>query len=189
MKKLTKITLIGVTTLTLAACSNNTETKVENKIENKVERISSIPKKEVQVDKDVYFKDGVLNTKNITVKILNYQILKSGDPGTEYSKGKSLIVFTYEVTNKSDEDVTADLGWLEAFEVIQDNDPNTINTLDPTLLSNDENIATSYDKIKKGGTVKNTSAFILTDDTTPVTIVGHDGLSGIKLGEQKFEIK
>ena len=100
------------------------------------------------------------------------------------------IVFYYDVTNLSgNKDVTAATAWMAMFTVIQDNDPNVVNTLESGWYSDPDITVDGFATMKKDGTVSYYASYELDDLTTPVTLEATRGIGGEELGTQTFEIE
>ena len=132
------------------------------------------------------FKDGVLDIPAAKFEITNHHVVKPGEPGNEIGE-KPLLVFNYDVTNKTDETLTT-TDFVVYFTAIQDNDPNKVNELDLGSYFDPETSDTQLEQIKKGGTVAGTIAYELDDLTTPVDLVATKSFSQDEIGRQTFEL-
>lgn len=133
------------------------------------------------------FRDNVLTTSEIIIKITDVKTIPVGEKGNEYGE-KPVIAFWYEVTNVSGDDITPS-DWLFNFTAYQDNDPNIENELNVGSLPDDAFLDTQMEKIKKGGTVANAVAYELDDVTTPVKLVASNDLGMTEIGSMTFELK
>ena len=130
------------------------------------------------------FKDGTLLLDDIKITITDYKVVPA-NTGDNYREDP-IIVFFYDITNlePEDSDTTVYVGdFWEYFDAVQDNDSDTINELDLATYSED-----GYDemlKVKKGGTAHGMQGYVLTDTTTPVTLVSKDLFS---FGEQVYNL-
>ncbi|MGM9630633.1 DUF5067 domain-containing protein [Butyricicoccus sp.] len=141
------------------------------------------------VDSDYYFKDNILQTKDVKIEITDYKIIPVGEEGNEYGE-KPVIAFWYNTTNLTgNEDVNPMSAWIAMFTCIQDNNPNAINELEVGMLPDDRFLDSQMETIKKDGTVENAMSYELDDLETPVTLKATRGVGGEELGEQTFEIK
>ena len=138
-------------------------------------------------DSDAYFANNELVTEDVKIVITDYKVIQPGEEGNEYGDAP-VIAFWYDTTNLSSEATNATTAWMFAFEAIQDNDPNVVNTLDVAPLPDQAFLETQLQDIKEGGTVSNAVAYTLDDTTTPVKLVASDMLGLTELGEQVFEI-
>lgn len=136
---------------------------------------------------DAYFADNELVTEDVKIVITDYKVIQPGEEGNEYGDAP-VIAFWYDTTNLSGKTTNASTAWMFAFEAIQDNDPNVVNTLDIASLPDKAFLETQMQDIKEGGTVSNAVAYTLDDTTTPVKLVASDMLGMTELGEQVFEI-
>lgn len=133
------------------------------------------------------FSDGVLTTEGYTITITDYKVIQPGETGNEYGD-VPVIAFWYDTTNTgSESDINASSAWIMAFDAIQDNDPNVVNTLNMGLLPDSQFLDSQTQTIKEGGTVSNAIAYELDDTTTPVTLVASDIMDG-EYGRQDFAI-
>ena len=131
------------------------------------------------------FKDGVLDVPAAKFEITDHRVVQPGEPGNEIGE-KPLLVFNYDVTNKTDETLTT-TDFVVYFTAIQDNDPNKVNELDLGSYFDPETSDTQLEQIKKGGTVAGTIAYELDDLTTPVDLVASKSFSQDEIGHQTFE--
>ena len=132
------------------------------------------------------FKNGVLDVPAAKFEITDHRVIKPGEPGNEIGE-KPLLVFNYDVTNKTDETLTT-TDFVVYFTAIQDNDPNKVNELDLGSYIDPETDDTQLEQIKKGGTVARTIAYELDDLTTPVDLVATKSFSQDEIGRQTFEL-
>ena len=132
------------------------------------------------------FKDGVLDVPAAKFEITDHRVVQPGEPGNEIGE-KPLLVFDYDVTNKTDETLTT-TDFVVYFTAIQDNDPNKVNELDLGSYFDPETSDTQLEQIKKGGTVAGTIAYELDDLTTPVDLVASKSFSQDEIGRQTFEL-
>ena len=132
------------------------------------------------------FKDGVLDIPAAKFEITDHHVVKPGEPGNEIGE-KPLLVFNYDVTNKTDETLTT-TDFVVYFTAIQDNDPNKVNELDLGSYIDPETSDTQLEQIKKGGTVAGTIAYELDDLTTPVDLVASKSFSQDEIGRETFEL-
>lgn len=132
------------------------------------------------------FKDGVLDVPAAKFEITDHRVVKPGEPGNEIGE-KPLLVFHYDVTNKTDETLTT-TDFVVYFTAIQDNDPNKVNELEVGAYFDPETSDTQLEQIKKGGTVAGTISYELDDLTTPVDLVASKSFSQDEIGRQTFEL-
>lgn len=134
------------------------------------------------------FKDSVLTTKDVEIKITDVKTIQAGEKGNEYGR-KPVIAFWYDTTNVSGKETDPGTAWIFLFQAFQDNDPNAENKLDVGSLPDAAFLDSQMDKIKKGGTVSNAVAYELTDTTTPVKLVASTLLGQNEIGSMTFELK
>ncbi|UQZ76712.1 DUF5067 domain-containing protein [Niallia circulans] len=187
MKKI--LILISALTLSLiVGCGNQEEgTKKSSESGNKKETTVNTSE-EKETNNEVYFKDNEAKLVDLKIKITETKVIQPGEKGNEYGE-KPVFAIWYETTNLSDKDIDPTTGWMAVFEAVQDNNPNSVNTLEVGGLPDDQFLDSQLETIKKNGTVKNAVAYELDDLETPVTLIATQGLGGNKLGEQNFNIK
>lgn len=198
MNKLKALVLLGVCGAVLGACGNN-ETKEDNPTEKASiatesstevsSETSESESSETDNPSDVGFKDDVLKIDMATLKILSTEILP---PDSAAYRDNNQLVFTYEVTNDSEEGIQASTVWIACFEALQEGS-DTINKLDVGMTPQDgkyeEYREHEMDDIKPGGTVKAVIAYDLEDMSTPVVLKATQGIGGEYLGEKTIELK
>ncbi|MDR4317909.1 Uncharacterised protein [Niallia circulans] len=187
MKKI--LILIPALTLSLiVGCGNQEEgTKKSSESGNKKETTVNTSE-EKETNNEVYFKDNEAKLVDLKIKITETKVIQPGEKGNEYGE-KPVFAIWYETTNLSDKDIDPTTGWMAVFEAVQDNNTNSVNTLEVGGLPDDQFLDSQLETIKKNGTVKNAVAYELDDLETPVTLIATQGLGGDKLGEQNFNIK
>lgn len=142
----------------------------------------------VVVEPEESFRNGVLRTEDVRIKITEHRIIPPGAEGNEYGD-KPVIAFWYRITNLSGERTTP-MEWIFLMSAYQDNNPNAENELDIASLPDDRFLATQTERIKKGGTVENAMAYQLDDLTTPVDLVANDSLGfGDDIGRVTYRLK
>lgn len=211
MKRILSILLCGALALSLVACSttgsssssqassSTPESSAASEVSSAVESsetVSSEVSSEVSAESsaaadpasEYYFKDNVAETEDLIIKITDYKVIPVGEPGNEYGED-SVIAFWYETTNKTgQEGVTPLTAWTVVFTAVQDNDPNMVNTLDVGSTPDESALETQMAEIKEGGTVSCAIAYVLDDETTPVTLTATKGLLGEELGSKEYPI-
>ena len=196
MKSIVKLGALLGCGFVLVGCSNNTPQTTESVTEattvNPVKRTDDIETTTTQQSSAYSFKDGKAVLQDIDLQITEYKVLKAGNPENQMSE-KDIIVFYYNVTNKSDKDITPMAAWLAVFgnskSIVQDNDKNRVNSL-KVAPYNDSNIDVQQglDTIKKGGTVTYYAAYELSDLKTPVRLTAFKGFDNIELGTLDFNV-
>jgi hypothetical protein len=176
-----KILGLGILTLcgfTLVACGGNDK-------ESTTQTSATVEKKE----SGVYFKDDTLKIDMATVKILSTEVLPAD---TSLYRDKPQLALTYEVTNDSDEPLSASTVWIACMELTQEGE-NTINKLTVGMTPQDERFSEytehQMDDIKPGGTVKAIISYDLDDTDTPVVLKATQGMAGKELGEKTINLK
>ncbi len=133
------------------------------------------------------FKNGVLTTPDVTIKITRYKVIEAGEKGNEYGH-KPVIAFWYTTTNVSDAKVDP-TDFLFDFKAYQDNNPNAMNELDLSVFGPDDRFRDSHtETIKKGGTVEDAVAYELDDLDTPVDLVASEGLGSEVIGKATYSL-
>lgn len=133
------------------------------------------------------FKNGVLKTPDLTIRITRYKIIGAGQRGNE-SGDKPVIGFWYRTTNVSGERTDPATAFVLAFDAYQDNNPNAENELDDLSVPDERFLDSQTENIKKGGTVSNAVSFALDDLTTPVDLVATEGLDG-QVGKTTYKLR
>lgn len=174
MKKI--ITILFAALLLLSACGEK----------DKKETIKDPEEKSETKESKVGFKDGVVTLNKGSIKILDVKLRNASDE----TQGKETIVFTYEATNKTDEDFSAQAFWIAAMKVYQENE-NTENTLEvgstPTTGKYKEYFENMTDTIKKNGKAKGVVAYNLEDDND-VTLKAIQGNTDKELGKKTYKL-
>lgn len=184
MKK--KAIILGLVTsmvgLTFAGCtsSGSTETTTTTSAIN-----VSVPEDATTTTAKIGFENKKLTLHDGIVEITDYEIIPAKTGSNEYGE-KPIIVFYYDVTNSSDKEYSASEMWIANFEAYQDNDPNKLNKLQVAAWSYN-NGETSWETIKKGGTVSDGIAYELDDLKTSVTLKAYNFNHG-DLGSQEFKL-
>lgn len=174
MKRIFIVALAGITTLSLAGCGINNH------------KSSSIKSSNVQKHRKYYFNGTTANLHDEKIKITKVSFY-SGNDGTD---GKNLIVFDYDITNKTNKDIDSISGWNAAFKAYQDN-KNTEGRLDVGGLPDDTSQQVLHDQdqtIKKGGTVHSRVSYELDSNKKPVVLKAFKGSDNRFLGQKKFNI-
>lgn len=115
------------------------------------------------------FKNGVLTTPDLKIKITNHKVIPAGAKGNEYGD-KPVLALWYKTTKLGDGDLDP-TDFIFHFSAFQDNDPNAENELEVGSLPDDRFLDSQLEKIKKGGTVENAVSYELDDLVTPVRLV------------------
>ena len=181
-KALVGITLVS--TLLLGACGTNEE---KDNVKNTETATTEAPKKESKEKNNL--KDNTAQLDDVDVKILETEFLPNGS--YEHQTADQIVV-TYEVTNKSDKEISPMTGYLAVFEATQE-DENSERKLNVGMTPMNEKykyvVDNQMNNIKKDGTVKSATAYDLKDTTTPVILHATKGIGGEKLGEIEVVIK
>ena len=126
----------------------------------------------------------------VVISDINIKITKVSFYNGLTADDKKLIVFDYEITNKTNKQIDAIAGWQAVFKAYQSN-PNTAGELTVGALSADtaEQILNDQTQIiKKGGTVHCRAAYELASDTKNVTLKAYKGDGGRYLGKHVYKI-
>lgn len=186
MKKVICFLMVATMCLAMTACGEktaSTSSSLSAVASSSSALVSSTPQAKY------YFKDNILVGEDVKIEIEKYKIIQPGEKGNKDSESP-IIAFWYKTTNLSGkEKISPMAAWVAMFEAIQDNDPNKINTLSIAELPDDQFLQSQIQEIKKGGTVENAIAYVLSDTTTPVTLKATKGMNGEKLGKQNYDLK
>ena len=136
---------------------------------------------------DSSFKNGVLTTPDMKIKITDHKIIPVGKKGNEYGS-KPVIAFWYKVTNLSGKKMSP-MDWIFAITAYQDNNPNAENKLGVGSVPDERFLDSQMENIKKGGTVENSMAYELDDQTTPVVLVASNDLGMTEIGKVTYNLK
>ncbi|WP_239740742.1 DUF5067 domain-containing protein [Mammaliicoccus sp. P-M59] len=174
MKKI--ITVLFAAILLLSACGEKDKKETIKDSENKTE----------SKENKVGFKNDLVTLNKGSIKILDVKLRNASDE----TDGKETIVFTYEATNKTDEDFSAQAFWIAAMKVYQEN-KNTENKLEvgstPTTGKYKEYFENMTDTIKKNGKAKGVVAYNLEDDND-VTLKAIQGNTDKELGKKTYKL-
>ena len=181
-----KYLLLVIAALFLVACSNEEEKPAEETEET--EEVNESEEVDETEDEGTFENDKA-EVEELAVEIIDVEVIKEGEGDNQFNDG-DIVAFTYEATNKSDEEITLMDAWYNMFTVIQDNDDNVVNELDGGVLSDEDiEVDNQLDAIKEGGTAESTIAFVLDDDTTPVTLIAQFWLDDEEIGREEYDIK
>lgn len=189
MKKATLLLLV-VALMLLAGCAPSASTQSVEPTTEPTPTVEPTPTPEPTPEPtpQYYFSDGVLQSRDARVEIVDWEVIQPGEYGNEFGD-VPVIAFTYDTTNVSGiEGLTPTLGWISFFYAYQDNNPNYMNELEVAATLYDEYLDTQLVEIKKGGTVRNAIMYELDDLTTPVLLEAYRGIGGEFLGDQTFDI-
>jgi len=175
------IATVGIAAITLVGCSTAGSPAPTPGSTVTVNAPSAAPA-------DASFKDNVVTTKDVEIKITDVRTIQVGETGNEYGR-KPVIAFWYDTTNVSGKETNPMTAWLFLFQAYQDNDPNAENKLRAGSLPDDAFLKSQMNNIKQGGTVPNAVAYELTDTTTPVQLVATTLLGQNEIGSMTFELK
>lgn len=183
MKKIISTGILLLCGFTLVACGDN-EQASENENTASTAKNSSSSKEESSAS----FKDDTLKIDMATVKILSTEVLAADE---SLYREKPQLAIMYEVTNDSDEPLSASAVWIACMDATQEGE-NTINKLNIGMTPQDDQFAEyrehQLDEIKPGGTAKDIIAYDLDDTTTPVVLKATQGMAGKELGEKTIKL-
>ncbi len=170
------IVILFAAILLLSACGEKDKKETIKDSENKTE----------SKENKVGFKNDLVTLNKGSIKILDVKLRNASDE----TDGKETIVFTYEATNKTDEDFSAQAFWIAAMKVYQEN-KNTENKLEvgstPTTGKYKEYFENMTDIIKKNGKAKGVVAYNLEDDND-VTLKVIQGNTDKELGKKTYKL-
>ncbi|WP_368252050.1 DUF5067 domain-containing protein [Enterococcus sp. 2201sp1_2201st1_B8_2201SCRN_220225] len=205
MKKIVGLGLILAVSFGLAGCGSSdsgsdtkessgktevTETSSSSAVETTEESKKEVSGDFVPTAADATFDGTILKGNAYSVRITDHKVIQPGETGNEYGEAP-VIAFWYDTLVSPDYDnsmpVNPTTAWISNFKAIQDNDPNMVNELNVASLPDQAHLDTQSAEIKPGGTLANSVAYELTDDSTPVTLVAGDFSS--EFGRADFAIK
>lgn len=186
MHRISKLSLtiatVGIATITLGGCSTTGSTAEQTSGSTVVVDAPA------ETPAEATFKDNILTTKDVIIKITDVKTIQAGEKGNEYGS-EPVIAFWYDTTNVSGKETDSMTAWIFLFDAYQDNDPNAENELSVGALPDDAFLDSQTSKIKEGGTVPNAIAYELSDTTTPVKLVASTLLGQDEIGSMTFELK
>ncbi|WP_341775235.1 DUF5067 domain-containing protein [Staphylococcus hyicus] len=177
-------------TLLLSACGNGGD-KGKEKTEKPTKKNTTETLK--LADSEKYKPEGEFNGKQYKTKKFEVNLEKMSRLEMKDFDNKNIqaIAIGYEVTNKSNEKISAIDAWIEAFNIYQEVNGKK-KDLDLTMLLDDSH-KSDYDmlsdkEIKKGGKHKAMILFKLENTTSPVIIEAtNDDYES--LGKQTFKLE
>lgn len=185
-------TLTGIliaSSLLLAACGQTEEKKEEKATTEASTETATTEAPTTEAPANAELKDKTAVLDDIDVKILETELMPKGSYDNQTA---DQLVVTYEVTNKSDKEISPMTGYLAAFEATQE-DANSERKLDVGMTPMNDKYSYVTDvqmnNIKNGGTVKSAVAYDLKDMKTPVVLHASKGIGGEKLGTITVELK
>lgn len=102
-----------------------------------------------------------------TIEITDVKIIPAENNSFEKAP---TIAFWYTTTNISQDDLSPAVAWILSMEAYQDNNPNYLKDLEVASLPDQAHLHTQDAKIKKGGSLENSVAYVLDDLETPVLL-------------------
>lgn len=188
--RLLSILLVGVMALSgcsMSASNNNGDKKSDTKKETvKKDKKKKSDKKKDEKKLEIGFKNNMAVTKNLNLKITDYKILKPKDKGNEVGK-TSVIVFYFDVTNKSDKKYSPGIAWSEVFkEGISQEIDGKKDILDENFKVEKSLAKDDLKNIEKGKTVSSAMAYSLSDEKADVMLYAFDGDK--EIGKQAFKL-
>lgn len=176
MKKIVVLMLTLLVAFAFVACGDSKPEKGE------------VKKEKGNYSSKAYFKDNIAEIEDVKIEITDVKVIPVGSTGNEYGE-KPVIAFWYKVTNKTDKEITPSTAWMAVFTAYQDNDPNRENELNVGSDPDERFIDTSFENIKKDGTVEDAIAYELDDLETPVLLKATKGIGGREIGSKEYSIK
>lgn len=190
MKKIMLILIIGMSILITGCSGEAPEVNQQENIEeeNEKEVIEDELKKEEKSQGVYYFDGEVAETKDIKIKITYTKVIQGGEEGNEYGETPVFAIW-FEATNNTDEEIDPNEAWFTVFEVIQDKNDQVADELDLSSLPDNAHLDTQSKIIKKDETVESSMAYVLDDETTPITLIAKLGIDGEEIGRYDYKIK
>ncbi|KRL96538.1 DUF5067 domain-containing protein [Limosilactobacillus equigenerosi] len=136
--------------------------------------------------KKYYFDGKTANIKDLKITIDKVSFYH-GDDTTD---GKDIIVFDYTITNKSNKEINALIGWDAVFNAYQKN-KNTEGKLTVAGLPSDtdnEILDNQTQTINKGGNVKCRVAYEIDSNSKPIVLKATRGDDGNYLGKKTYKV-
>ncbi|MBO0467691.1 DUF5067 domain-containing protein [Enterococcus plantarum] len=197
MKKTVVLSLVALSSIVLASCGNPESKEGSTKpSQSSTSKYTEEKKDETSGDfvktaKDTTFDGKMLKGNSYSVKITNTKVIQPGEAGNEYGD-KPVIAFWYDTIvspdYKDDIAINPNTSWITNFKAVQDNDPNKVNELRVASLPDSQYLESQIAEIKPGGTVSNATAYELTDNETPVTLIAKS-IIGTEYGKADFPLK
>ena len=188
MRKISLL-LVVVTLIHLVGCGPSASTPSEEPSDVPTPTVEPTPTPTPEPTEQYYFTDGVLQSRDVRIEIVDWEVIQPGGYGNEFGD-VPVIAFTYDATNVSGlVEIDASMAWFAFFYAYQDNNPNYVNELEVAPTQYDDYLDTQMATIKKGGTVRSAIMYELDDLTTPVLLEAYRGIGGEFLGEQMFDIE
>src|SRR5699024_4638234 len=209
-----KIAIFGTSLLlsiTLAACSTNSDSSSNNsstqKLTTERSNVASSSTKDskksentsdtkdsgdfVATANDSSFDGTTLKGNSYSIKITDHKILQPGEKGNEYGKAP-VIAFWFDTLVNPNYDnstpISPNNAWIMNFKAVQDNNPNKVNELQIATLPDEKYINDQSAEIKPGGKISSAIAYELSDTETPVTLTAQSML-GDQFGSAEFPVK
>lgn len=177
MKKLLSSGLLIVCSITLVACGGSNKS-------SKSESTSNSQKKSERA----YFKNNTLKIDVATLTIISTEVLPANE---NLLREKPQLAITYEVTNDSNEPISAATVWIACMGLSQE-DARTTNKLTIGMTPQDEKFTEftehKLEDIKPGDTMKALISYDLDDTKTPVLLKVNQGMAGKVLGEKTISL-
>lgn len=141
-----------------------------------------------EIESNARFNGEIATLEDLDVKIIDHKLVSVVD--TENEDDETLIiVFRYEATNKSDQDINPDAAWTSIFEAVQGHNSSEQTSLQVTSLPDDTFLESQSKTIEQDETIESAIAYELIDDFTPVVLIATEGIGGRELGGKYFYIE
>lgn len=181
MKKIFSFGILTLCSVALVACSESDKSAQEKKAES-----TSTSQKKSEV---AYFKDDTLKIDMATLKILSTEVLAAD---ANLLREKPQLAIIYEVTNDSNEPISASTIWIACMGLTQEA-TDTINKLTVAMTPQDEKFLEytehQLDDIKPKDTAKAIISYDLDNTETPIILKANQGMAGKELGVKTIHLK
>ncbi|WP_086312832.1 hypothetical protein A5821_000388 [Enterococcus sp. 7F3_DIV0205] len=177
MNKMVSLGVLTLCSVGLVACSGNNKATDENKAEN---TSTSQKKKE-----GASFKSDTLKIDMATLKIISTEVLPADE---NLLREKPQLAIIYEVTNNSNEPISASTVWIACMGLTQNSEKLTVG-MTPQDEKFTEYTEHQLDDIKPNDTTKAIISYDLNNSENPVTLKVTQGMAGKELGEKTINLK
>lgn len=159
---------LGVAALALTGCTSDVTPSADEPSVTEVEAEFGVGTTTFEYD--------TLTSPHLRMTVTESKVIQPGEPGNEYGEA-AVLVFWYETTNVSGQEVSPLTAWFTHFRVFQDQGDGT-QPAELTLgMPPETDLAeTQSVTIPEGETVRNAVAYTLLDLETPVELVASDAV-------------
>lgn len=155
-----------------------------------MDKISDTPttiKRIQNTDSTRVFKDNKLEVPRLTIDITDYHVVPAKNSGTGLGQ-KPLIVFDFDITNKTDEPMSP-ADFILFFDAVQNTPDDADPSLDIGFDEDSESPDIGFDEMSRGETQHSSIAFELNNEKSPVQLVATEEFDLNEIGRQEFDIQ